>query len=103
VPNAFSNYANIMSEMLHQGFVRYWDATASAPFLYNPAKRTFVSYEDVESIALKCRYVREHKLGGVMFWDYSGDLNGALLNAINIGLGRITNGHGITGAQGQTQ
>ncbi|MGI9075029.1 MAG: glycoside hydrolase family 18 protein [Bryobacteraceae bacterium] len=102
VPNAFSSYANITGEMLHQGFVRHWDATASAPFLYNPAKRTFVSYEDVESIALKCRYVRERKLGGVMFWDYSGDLNGALLDAISMGLGRITNGHGITSAEGQT-
>jgi chitinase len=103
VPNAFSNYANITSEMLNQGFVRYWDATASAPFLYNPAKRIFVSYEDVESLALKCRYVREHKLGGVMFWDYSGDLNGALLDAINTGLGRITNGRGIASAQGQAR
>jgi chitinase len=103
VPNAFSNYANITSEMLNQGFVRYWDATASAPFLYNPAKRIFVSYEDVESLALKCRYVREHKLGGVMFWDYSGDLNGALLDAINTGLGRITNGRGIASAQRQAR
>jgi chitinase len=96
VPNAFSNYANITGEMLNQGFVRHWDATASAPFLYNPAKRIFVSYEDVESIALKCRYVREHKLGGVMFWDCSGDLNGALLDAINMGL------RGMTSAQGPT-
>jgi chitinase len=102
VPNAFSNYANIAGEMLKQGFVRYWDGAASAPYLYNPAKRIFVSYEDVESIALKCRYVREHKLGGVMFWDYSGDLNGALLDAINRGLGRITDGHGIASARGQT-
>jgi chitinase len=103
VPNAFSNYANITSEMLNQGFVRYWDATASAPFLYNSAKRIFVSYEDVESLALKCRYVREHTLGGVMFWDYSGDLNGALLDAINMGLERFTNGHGIASAQGQAR
>lgn len=109
VPNAFYNYANITSEMLNQGFVRYWDATASAPFLYNSAKRIFVSYEDVESIALKCRYVREHNLGGVMFWDYSGDLNGALLDAINTGLGRINNGrgiasgHGVNSVQGQAR
>jgi hypothetical protein len=37
-----------------------------------------------------------------MFWDYSGDLNGALLDAINMGLGRFTNGHGIASAQGET-
>ncbi len=96
VPNAFSNYANIAREMLHNGFVRYWDSMASAPYLYNPVTRTFVSYEDVESVTLKCRYVREHKLRGVMFWDYSGDSNGALLDAINMGL------HDVTGAHGQT-
>jgi chitinase len=27
--------------------------------------------------------VLEHKLGGVMFWDYSGDPTGILLGAIN--------------------
>jgi chitinase len=96
VPNAFSNYANIAGEMLKNGFVRYWDSTASAPYLYNSARRTFVSYEDVESLKLKCQYVRERKLGGVMFWEYSGDLNGTLLDAINTGL------HGTPSTHSQT-
>jgi chitinase len=35
---------------------------------------------------LKCKYVRAHKLKGIMFWDYESDTTGALLNAVNDGL-----------------
>jgi chitinase len=73
--------------MLGQGFKRYWDDSAKAPYLYNAAKRIFVSYEDPESLAVKCAYVRSHKLGGVMFWEYFGDPDGVLLQAIDNGLG----------------
>ncbi len=83
VPNAFANYGNIMTNMLNQGFTRYWDAAASVPYLYSEQKREFVSYEDTESLALKCAYIRRKGLGGVMFWEYSGDPTGALLNTIN--------------------
>jgi chitinase len=83
VPNAFANYGNIVSNMLNQGFTRYWDAAASVPYLYSEQKREFVSYEDTESLALKCAYIRRKGLGGVMFWEYNGDPTGALLNTIN--------------------
>jgi chitinase len=83
VPNAFANYGNIVSNMLNSGFTRYWDAAASVPYLYNEQKREFVSYEDTESLALKCAYVRRKGLGGVMFWDYTGDPTGTLLGTIN--------------------
>jgi chitinase len=83
VPNAFANYGNIVTNMLNNGFTRYWDAAASVPYLYSEQKRQFVSYEDPESLALKCAYVRRKGLAGVMFWDYMGDPTGALLNTIN--------------------
>jgi chitinase len=83
VPNAFANYGNIVTNMLPQGFTRYWDAAASVPYLYSEQKRQFVSYEDPESLALKCAYVRRKGLAGVMFWEYMGDPTGALLNTIN--------------------
>jgi chitinase len=83
VPNLYATYGAITNTMLNQGFVRYWDPIASAPYLYNSEKHIFVSYEDAESIAAKCRYVLTHKLGGVMFWDYGGDPAGVLLGAIN--------------------
>lgn len=83
VPNAYANYGNIVSSMIGHGYTRYWDAAASVPYLYNAEKRIFISYEDPESLALKCAYVRRKGLGGIMFWEYSGDPTGALLNTIN--------------------
>ena len=65
------------------GFVRHWDDISSVPFLYNASRRLFVTYDDPESLRVKCRYVRERGLGGVMFWELSSDPKHELLNAID--------------------
>jgi chitinase len=83
VPNGYAPYRLITETMLNHGFTRYWDSVASVPYLYSQEKQIFVSYEDPESLAAKCHYVLAHKLGGVMFWDYSGDPSGTLLGTIN--------------------
>jgi chitinase len=94
VPNAFAHYGAITATMLGQGYTRYWDSTASVPYLYNSEKQIFVSYEDPESLALKCRYVLDHRLGGVMFWDYLSDPSGTLLNTIDASLQPGAAAHG---------
>jgi chitinase len=88
VPNAFADYGVITRTMLgQQGYTRYWDDASSVPYLYNASKQIFVSYEDPQSLALKCQYVIHHHLAGVMFWEYFGDdASGALLNSIDTGL-----------------
>lgn len=86
VKNAWVQYSGL-NAMLQNGFVRYWDSEAKVPYLYNAEKQVFVSYEDPESVALKCTYVRDRKLRGVMFWDYESDTTGTLLNAVDAGLG----------------
>jgi len=73
--------------LLKNGFIRFWDPIASAPYLYNPETKVFVSYDDSQSLAAKCKYVLDHKLRGVMFWDYESDSTGALLDAVDAGLG----------------
>lgn len=83
VPNAFAPYRDIVGSMVNEGFARYWDTSASVPYLYNPEKEEFVSYEDPESLALKCAYVQRMHLGGVMFWEYGADASGALLDTID--------------------
>jgi chitinase len=86
IPDAYAPYGIIVSTMLNARptrFVRYWDPTASVPYLYNSEKQIFVSYEDPESIAAKCRYILSRRLGGVMFWDYSSDPTGTLLKTID--------------------
>jgi chitinase len=79
----YAPYGVITGTMLGHGFTRYWDPIASVPYLYSPDKKVFVSYEDSQSLADKCKYVLTQKLGGVMFWDYSGDPSGTLLKTID--------------------
>ncbi len=86
VPNEFALYSNIQSRMINNGFTRYWDPVASVPYLYNSEGKIFVSYEDPESLALKCKYVLDNRLRGVMFWEYAADAGGALLDTIDTGL-----------------
>jgi chitinase len=86
VPNAFAHYGNIQATMINQGYARYWDPAAAVPYLYNAEGKIFVSYEDPESLALKCKYVLDNRLRGVMFWDYAADPAGALLDTIDTGL-----------------
>jgi chitinase len=87
VPNTYSRYGDIAANMLEHGYTRHWDAVASAPYLYNASQHIFVSYDDPESLGLKCRYVLDHKLGGVMFWDYESDPTGTLLKTLHDDLG----------------
>ncbi len=86
VPDAYATYPAIVSTMLGHGYTRHWDAAASAPSLYNAGKQIFVSYEDPESLAAKCKYVKKQHLKGVMFWDYESDPSGVLLDAVGSGL-----------------
>jgi chitinase len=82
-PDTFPGYADIATKILNHGFTRYWDKAASAPYLYNSATKVFVSYEDTESLTAKCRYVKEHHLADIMFWDYSSDPSEKLLDTID--------------------
>jgi chitinase len=83
VPGAYAPFNVIDTTMLASGFTRHWDNAAKVPYLYNPLQHLFVSYEDPESLKLKCKYIRAQKLAGIMFWEYFGDSQGKLLQTIN--------------------
>jgi chitinase len=68
------------------GFVRYWDASARAPYLWNDESRMFISYDDPESLAAKAHFVKAHALGGMMYWEQSHDPNGELLGVLAHGM-----------------
>jgi len=84
--DAFPYSVLVDTRIDRDGFVRKWDKVARAPFLWNATTRTFISYEDPQSLAAKARYVRKHKLGGLMFWELSQDRDDQLLDAIVKGL-----------------
>ena len=52
---------------------RFWHAEARCPWLYDDRTGLMISYDDPESMQIKAEYVRDHGLGGVMFWELSGD------------------------------
>ena len=62
------------------GFIRYWDETARAPYLIDG--HDFISYDDEQSVAEKCAYVKQHGLLGLMYWEHSCDPEGTLLDII---------------------
>jgi chitinase len=80
------DYVDFYQNINANGFTRYWDDTAKAPYLWNPAEKTFISYEDEESIKLKIEYLKKRGLAGVMFWEYSADHDKKLLNAVTSNL-----------------
>lgn len=66
------------------GYTRYWDTIAKAPYLFNSNDSVFFSYDDTASVKLKTIYAKNQKLGGIMFWQLSHDTKeeNSLLNAI---------------------
>lgn len=76
-------YTAISELMKDSLFVRHWDENSKAPFLWNEKERIFVTFEDAESISEKAKFIKKHKMGGAMFWEYSEDTEDhTLLNAI---------------------
>jgi chitinase len=78
-PGAF-DYATIKKTFIPT-YTRFWHEEAKVPWLYNPTTGIMISYDDPESVGEKADYVKENKLGGIMFWELSQD-GGELLQAI---------------------
>ena len=65
-------------------YQRFRHPEAEVPWLYDPARGTMLTYDDPESIGRKTDYVLAEGLGGVMFWELSGDdKESSLLTAIS--------------------
>ncbi|HMK38466.1 MAG TPA: glycoside hydrolase family 18 protein [Bacteroidota bacterium] len=66
------------------GFRPFWDSASQAPYSYSAEKKMFATYDDRRSVALKTEYALERHLGGIMFWELTGDAPaGGLLEAID--------------------
>ncbi|NQV16738.1 glycoside hydrolase [bacterium] len=63
------------------GYTEYWHEEAMVPWVFNPATQVMYSYENPASITAKVDYVLSQDLGGIMFWEFSGDKFDVLLSA----------------------
>jgi chitinase len=76
-------YRQIVQCLQDASYQQRWDDAAQVPYLWNPEEAIFISYENARSIALKMQYLKNKGLGGAMFWEYSDDHQGELLDALN--------------------
>lgn len=65
------------------GWTRHWDNQTQTPWLFQPSTKTYISYDDVQSLTVKVNHVKSLGLKGVMLWDASYDFNGELINVLN--------------------
>jgi len=71
----------VVKERLGSGFTRYEDARAGAAWLFDGT--TFWTFDDPPIMRAKADYVSRNRLGGIMFWELSGDTpEGELIAAI---------------------
>jgi chitinase len=76
------DYIHFYQNINANGYVRSWDDVAKAPYLWNAEEKTFLSYEDEESIKYKTEYLKKKGLAGVMYWEHSADHEKKLLTAV---------------------
>ncbi len=78
-----TTYSGLVENYINKnGFVRHWDSTSCAPYLFNRDSDTFVSYDDPRSLRDKCDYIKARELGGVMFWSFKSDYESTLLRTL---------------------
>lgn len=80
----YSGYTYIKDSIItDSSYTKLRDEKSLAPYLFNAEKNIFITYEDEISVGEKCRYVRDNRMAGVMFWEYNCDLKEYLLDEIN--------------------
>ncbi len=80
----FYGYREIM-KFFESGWERVWDECAKVPYLRNPEGTEIICYDDEHSISLKCKYVKDKQVAGIIIWDLSEDYaqgNSVLLDVV---------------------
>lgn len=78
------SFKKICNELLvDTNYIKFWDSSARASYIWNENKRIFISYEDERSINEKVDYLMDIGMGGIMFWDYFSDNDEHILNTID--------------------
>ncbi|MNY64502.1 Chitinase A1 precursor [compost metagenome] len=77
-------YTKLKDTVIDQnGYKKYYDKRAKAPYLFNDSTKVLITYEDEKSIKEKCKYVKKNNLAGIFFWEYFNDPKEYLVNEIH--------------------
>lgn len=81
IGEAGPTFGEITEQFLEENqYKEYWDEEAEAAYLFNG--KVFVSFESEHAIRLKCGYVKEKELNGIMYWEHGNDPTRTLLTAM---------------------
>jgi len=86
-------YNVIAPRLMSSSWEYFWDDFSKVPYLLDTANTKFVTFDDTTSIRLKCEYVLNNYLSGIMIWALGQDLTGnsqPLLETIGRSMGLVT-------------
>ncbi|HPX84826.1 MAG TPA: glycosyl hydrolase family 18 protein [Bacilli bacterium] len=69
-------------------YTEYYDSGAQVPYLVKNDGTEFISYDNPTSVAVKCQYVIDNQIGGIMYWENGCDNTGALLASMKSALNK---------------
>ncbi len=94
---AYLHYSIIKSGYENkQGYVKYWDDVAKAPYLYNAEKGVFLTYDDEQSAEIKCQLAVTEGIRGVMVFDYVTTDNIGFFDKVQTWLDKYMHEHSYT-------
>lgn len=64
----FLAYYEIVDLIESGKYKTYWDPISSTPYAYDESGKSWITYDDLRSIARKVDFIEEKNLGGGMFW-----------------------------------
>ena len=70
--STFVGYRKIL-EMNGNGYTECWDSVGCVPYLRDAEGDIVCAYDTPKSIDIKCKYIKDHQLKGIMYWQYDGD------------------------------
>ncbi|MDO5601916.1 MAG: glycosyl hydrolase family 18 protein [Oscillospiraceae bacterium] len=70
--NPLWHVLNLMNEE-GSHYKKYWDPVGCVPHVWNDETKTFLTFEDEQSIQERINVVKEKNLGGVLIWVMHGD------------------------------
>lgn len=75
VPAGANPLWHVLNLMNKEGssYKKYWDPVGRVPYVWNEETKTFLTFEDEQSIQERINYVEENNLGGTLIWVMHGD------------------------------
>ena len=76
-------YSTIVSDYLTDpAYEQLWDSNCQVPYLYSSTNRTFITYDNPASIAIKTKYAADNGFAGMMYLQDAQDSGDTLFNAL---------------------